>query len=275
MAHGIASSLVAGEQHLGQPGFADSVLSARVELYACLQLLADRARFITGATWAAIALHEDHDFVYCAAAGNSAPVIGSTLDVRTVRPEQALGADGKSLLVTVIRESKTAGFFQLVSTNAEFSDHDLKSIVRLADLVSTAIECMDAEKQTFTGHAATSMPMAATVVAPLEVVAAPKPAIPVLWHASESAASAGSSEPAVESAAAVKIYTCESCGFPVSRGRKFCVDCEARGIPSAHSVTHIFTQSEKQAESWISAHGYTIASILVSALVFAIIYWLR
>jgi hypothetical protein len=28
-------------------------------------------------------------------------------------------------------------------------------------------------------------------------------------------------------------------------------------------------------ESWISTHGYTIASVLVSALAVAIIYWLR
>jgi hypothetical protein len=31
---------------------------------------------------------------------------------------------------------------------------------------------------------------------------------------------------------------------------------------------------EKQ-ESWISAHGYTVASLLVTALVAAVVYWLR
>jgi hypothetical protein len=134
-------------------------------------------------------------------------------------------------------------------------------------MVSTAIDCMEAEKESFTEHSAPSMPMA---VAPL-----PKPATPVLWHAPESVASGGSIEPTIAPAAAVSIYTCESCGFPVSRGRKVCVDCEERGVPSADSVSRIFIHSEKQAESWISAHGYTIASILVSALVFAIIYWLR
>lgn len=267
MAHGIASSLAAADQHAEEPGFADNVLSARVELYACLQLLADRARFITGATWAAIALHEDNDFVYCAAAGNSAPVIGSTLDVKILRSEQALAEDGKSLLVTVIRASKTAGFFQLVSTDAEFSDHDLQSIIRLAEMVGTAIDCMEAEQQTLGEHSVQSMPMA---VAPL-----PKPPIPVLWHAPESVASGGSIEPAVAPAPAVSIYTCESCGFPVSRGRKVCVDCEEHGVPGADNAARIFAASKKEEESWIGAHGYTIASILVSALVFAIIYWLR
>ena len=32
-------------------GFSDLALHAKVELYACLHLLADRARFMTGADW--------------------------------------------------------------------------------------------------------------------------------------------------------------------------------------------------------------------------------
>src|SRR5438105_15877511 len=130
MAPSVATSMAVADQASGTDGLADHFLNARVELYACLQLLADRARFITGATWAAIALHERNEFVYCAAAGNSAPVIGSEFNVKTLRPEQSLGADGKSLLVTVIRNSRTAGFFQLFSETTKFSDHDLQSIVR-------------------------------------------------------------------------------------------------------------------------------------------------
>src|SRR5438874_8068094 len=131
MAHGVATSLAVADPQYGLTRIAGHILDARVELYACLQLLADRARFITGATWAAIALHERNEFIYCAAAGNSAPVIGSEFNVKTLRPEQSLGADGKSLLVTVIRNSRTVGFFQLFAETAKFSDHDLQSIVRL------------------------------------------------------------------------------------------------------------------------------------------------
>ena len=153
MAPGVATPLAVADQHSGFPGLADHALNANIELYACLQLLADRARFITGATWAAIALHERNEFIYCAAAGNSAPVIGSEFDVKTLRPEQSLGADGKSLLVTVMRNSKTAGFFQLFSETAKFSDHDLRSITRLADMVGTAINCMEAEQNSIAdGH---------------------------------------------------------------------------------------------------------------------------
>jgi len=264
MAHGVATPLAVADQHSRLPGLADHVLNARVELYACLQLLADRARFITGATWAAIALHERSEFIYCAAAGNSTPVIGSEFNVKTLRPEQSLGADGKSLLVTVIRNSKTAGFFQLFSETAKFSDHDLRSIVRLADMVGTAINCMEAEQNSI----ADEHPSVPTLVAQ-----SAKQAVPVLWHAPDGLASGASNKSSSTSDLAVSVYACESCGFPVSRGRTICVDCEERGTASS-TMAGLLTASQKD-ESWISAHGYTIASVLVSALVFAIIYWLR
>lgn len=264
MAHGVATPLVVADQHSGFPGLADHVLNARVELYACLQLLADRARFITGATWAAIALHERNEFIYCAAAGNSAPVIGSEFTVKTLRPEQSLGDDGKSLLVSVIRNSKTAGFFQLFSETAKFSNHDLQSIIRLADMVDTAINCMEAEQNAIADEHP-SVP--ALVAQPL------KPAVPVLWHAPDGLAPKESNKSSSASDLAVSVYACESCGFPVSRGRTICVDCEERGTPSA-TMARLLSARQKE-ESWISAHGYTIASLLVSALVAAVIYWLH
>jgi hypothetical protein len=265
MAHGVATPLAVADQRSEFPGLADHALNANIELYACLQLLADRARFITGATWAAIALHERNEFIYCAAAGNSAPVIGSEFDVKTFRPEQSLGADGKSLLVTVMRNSKTAGFFRLFSETAKFSDHDLRSITRLADMVGTAINCMEAEQNSIADEHRSL---------PALVTQSSKPAVPVLWHAPDGLGSGASIKSSSASDRAVTVYACESCGFPVSRGRTMCVDCEERGSASA-TMARLLTVTQKKDESWISAHGYTIASLLVSALVAAIIYWLH
>jgi hypothetical protein len=265
MGQSVATPLAVADQHPGLSGLADRVLNARIELYACLQLLADRARFITGATWAAIALHERNEFIYCAVAGNSSLVIGSEFNVKTLRPEQSLAADGKSLLVTVIRNSKTAGFFQLFSETGKFSDHDLQSIIRLADMVGTAINCMEAEQNSI----ADEHPSVPSLVAQ-----PPKPSVPVLWHAPEGFVSGASTKSSSASDFAVSVYACESCGFPVSRDRTICVDCEERGTPSA-SMARLLTTGPKKDENWLSAHGYTIASLLVSALVFAIIYWLR
>jgi hypothetical protein len=265
MGQGVATSMAVADPHSGPPGLADHVLNARVELYACLQLLADRARFITGATWAAIALLEGTDFIYCAAAGNSAPMIGSALDIRTLRTGLSLAADGKSLLVRVIRESKTVGFFHLVSGTAGFSNQDLQSIVRLAEMVATAIHCMEAEQHSVVDE---HSPV------PSLVAQAPKLPASVLWHAPESLASGSSNKSDSASDVAVIVYACESCGFPVSRGRTMCVDCEERGSPSA-TMARLLSSRQKEDESWLSAHGYTIASLLVSALAAAIIYWLH
>jgi hypothetical protein len=40
-------------------------------------------------------------------------------------------------------------------------------------------------------------------------------------------------------------------------------------------MARLLSARQKEDESWLSTHGYTVASLLVSALVFAIIYWLR
>jgi len=265
MGQGVATSMAVADPHSGPPGLADHVLNARVELYACLQLLADRARFITGATWAAIALLEGTDFIYCAAAGDSAPMIGSALDIRTLRTGLSLAADGKSLLVRVIRESKTVGFFHLVSGTAGFSNQDLQSIVRLAEMVATAIHCMEAEQHSVVDEHSR---------VPALIAQPPKPASPVLWHAPAGLVSGPSNKSESASDPAVTVYACESCGFPVSRGRTMCVDCEERGSPSA-TMARLLSSRQKEDESWLSAHGYTIASLLVSALAAAIIYWLH
>lgn len=272
MAPSVATPLAFADQASRPSAFADQMLNARIELYACLQLLADRARFITGATWAAIALREGDEIIYCAAAGSSAPVIGSPLDVKTLQSGQSVNSDKKSLLVKVVRESKTAGFFQLVSNSGEFNDDDLQSIVRLAGMVSTAVDCMEAEKHSITEQSTPVIPMAVT---PLAVAQSPKPAVPVLWHAPESSPSGSSSKSSAASDFAVSIYACESCGFPVSKGRTLCLDCEDRGTSSAASMARLLSTRQAQEESWLSTHGYTIASLLISALVAAIIYWLH
>lgn len=273
MAHSAATQLAVTEQPSSPLGLADLVLSAKVEFYACLQLLADRAHFITGASWAAIALFENKEFVYCAAAGSSGPVIGSAADIKVLQPNKPLVADGKTLVVPIIRDSKTAGFFQLVSDAAQFSDYDLQSIVRLGEMVGTAIDQMEAEEHSI---AQQSTPVIAAVPAPLipTVSEQPrKPTAPVLWHAPEGVTSGASSKASASPEIAVSVYACDSCGFPVSREHTICVDCEERGSPT--SMAQLFSASEKDQEGWFSAHGYTIASVLVSALAAAVIYWLR
>ncbi len=78
MGQGTATKLAPASHATAEAsGTSQFLLSARVELYACLQLLAERARFITGASWSAIALREGERFVYRTASGDGAPEIGT------------------------------------------------------------------------------------------------------------------------------------------------------------------------------------------------------
>src|SRR5690348_16942819 len=83
----------------GEDGGRSLAEMAERDLAATLQLLAERAQYITGATGAAIALR-DHDEMVCrASAGSSAPEVGTQLQVNSglsgesVRTRQTLRCD--------------------------------------------------------------------------------------------------------------------------------------------------------------------------------------
>ena len=71
----LASALTAGPPPNGQ-----RALQAP-DLEAALQLLVERARYITGATGAALALLQGGEMVCRASAGSSAPAVGARLQV--------------------------------------------------------------------------------------------------------------------------------------------------------------------------------------------------
>jgi len=66
---------------------------------------------------------------------------------------------------------------------------------------------------------------------------------------------------------------CAACGFPVSPGRNLCVECEQKSETPVAAPAELF--STQNQESWISEHGYTVASLIVSAVAAAIIFWFR
>jgi hypothetical protein len=230
-------------------------------------LLAERARFLTGASSVAIALHEEDRLVYAAISGDDAPQPGSSVNltkteiaqcVKDLKPVRAkiAGPLPFTMLVPILRDEKFAGCFELLGL-IEFEDRDLEQVSRLAELASTAVEYHDgalkAARQEF------------------EEVPGPQPA-PALWHAPEVAPQpAAEPEPSATSPA-VDVHNCASCGFPVSGRRALCLECEQKA-DLAHPIPEVITTPSH--ESWISSHGYTIASLFLSALVIAVIFWLR
>jgi len=138
---------------------------AERDLAATLQLLAERAQYITGATGAAIALR-DHDEMVCrASAGTSAPAVGILLQINSglsgesVRTQQTLRCDDASTDTRVNRESCEAlgissvvvmpllrgdeviGVFELFSDQPNiFEARDIAALERMGAMVHAALE---------------------------------------------------------------------------------------------------------------------------------------
>jgi putative methionine-R-sulfoxide reductase with GAF domain len=246
---------------------------ARRDLEAALQLLAERAQYITGASGAAIALIEESGMICRASAGPSAPALGAEVQVRSsltgesVRTRQVLRCDDaetdprvnrescralgiKSVMVVpLIREQEVIGVFELLADRASaFEERDITALGRLAEMVQTGLEHADAAKRALQEIAAKN-----EQATQQEERKPPEPGPPLAEietekDTSEAVASGLGSETPEPTALKLdppepvqpkeidKIGACEACGFPVSEGRTLCVDCEAARISGDSSA---------------------------------------
>lgn len=138
---------------------------AERDLTATLQLLAERAQYITGATGAAIALRDHEEMVCRASAGSSAPEVGAQLQVNSglsgesVRTRQTLRCDDAAtdtrvnrercealgirsvVVMPLLRGDEVIGVFELFSDQANvFETRDLAALERMGAMVHTALE---------------------------------------------------------------------------------------------------------------------------------------
>jgi putative methionine-R-sulfoxide reductase with GAF domain len=246
-------------------GSTSLVEMAQRDLEAALQLLAERAQYITGASGAAIALLEDREMICRASAGPSAPALGAEVQVKSgltgesVRTRQVLRCDDaetdsrvnrescralgiKSVMVVpLIREQLVIGVFELLADRANaFEERDVTALERLAEMVQTGLEHADAAKRalpeiaTKNEQAVTqqkepepSEPTAETpTIAAVEIKEdKPVASVPASKAAETIEVKAEQPEP-VPPKELDKIRNCEACGFPVSEGRTLCLDCE-------------------------------------------------
>ena len=144
---------------------------AQRDLDAALQLLADRAQYITGASGAAIALRRDgrNDMLCRASTGANAPELGALLStefglsgesVRTRRPLRCDDAERDArvnrevcrklgiasvVVMPVVNDDDVLGVFELFSGKANaFSERDLSAVQRLSEMVETAVRLAQA-----------------------------------------------------------------------------------------------------------------------------------
>ncbi|MFZ0940480.1 MAG: GAF domain-containing protein [Candidatus Sulfotelmatobacter sp.] len=140
---------------------------AHADLDAALQLLAERAQYITGATGAAIALRrgERHDMQCRASAGSNAPELGALLSMEyglsgeSVRTRQLLRCDDAErdprvnrdicrelgiasvVVMPVVSDDQVLGVFELLSGKPRaFDERDLSALLRLGEMVETAVK---------------------------------------------------------------------------------------------------------------------------------------
>ncbi len=133
---------------------------------ATLQLLAERAQYITGASGAAIALRrgEHNDMLCRASAGSNAPELGALLSTEdglsgeSVRTRQALRCDDAEcdprvnqegcrrlgiasvVVMPIISEQQVIGVFELFSGKPHaFEQRDVAALQRLSEMVETAV----------------------------------------------------------------------------------------------------------------------------------------
>lgn len=248
--------------------------TAELEFQAALQLLIGRACWVTGAVAGALALEEHGVFAYKAASGEGehdpgTPAATETDPIReclaerwTVRCAKA-HAPGFTMAVPLVRDDKAIGFIELTS-NLEFTAEGSEVVARIADLAIVALEHR---------HAAQRAQELNFREDELD--------LPSLWHAPDNAHKndarfIGDVEvatiPVTTKSSIPEIGKCAACGFPVSPNRSLCVECE-QNPESASAAKPLFTAEPEQ--SWLSEHGYTIASILVTAVTVAIILWLK
>jgi RNA polymerase subunit RPABC4/transcription elongation factor Spt4 len=285
-----------------EPGKGLSIMqSARPDLETTLQLLAERAQYITGASGAAIALR-DGDRVLCrASSGSAAPELGCYLDLsaglsgQSVRMRAALRCDDTAIDPRVDREScrrlgiasfavmpilhdgEVVGIFEIFAGKPRaFQERDLAALERLREMVNTALDRPAPDRANATSFQVHETKVRVKVAGACSSTASGPAANPVRADGKESTFAAGVTRsqraPEEEKRPVERIEACKNCGLPVSEGRSACLDCETKGIPAGYSgflFAVDYNPPRSEIKSWIIANRYVIGMVLISVATIA------
>lgn len=169
-----ASALASNVRFPGEDKGRSLAEMAQRDLDAALQLLADRAQYITGASGAAIALRRDgkNDMLCRASSGENAPELGALLSTEfglsgeSVRTRQPLRCDDAArdarvnrdvcrqmgiasvVVMPVVNDDEVLGVFELFSGKANaFGVRDVSAVQRLSEMVETAFRLAQATER--------------------------------------------------------------------------------------------------------------------------------
>jgi len=290
----------------GNDGGQSLAETAQRDLNAALQLLAERARYITGAMAATIALREGEQLLCRACIGSGAQKIGVVMQVgsglaaESMRTRRILRCHdaatdarvnlekcrkfgiGSAMVMPLVNGQEIVGVFELLSGNANaFEERDLNAMERLGEMIETAVEQAAAVRQVPTDSHPDD-PLAEPQVIPLATIEPPavvEATAPEVEEAVAPVALAAQSEeaPLLERGT---IGSCQNCSFPVSGRRRLCVYCETNGAKSEESAEAVAapaflseTARPARKSSWFR---YVIGVVLVGAILVEVaILWLR
>ncbi len=163
---GLHPAVASAVRFPGEDGGRSLAEMAQSDLDAALQLLADRAQYITGANGAAIALRRvgKNDMMCRACTGANVPELGALLStefglsgesVRTRRPLRCDDAErdprvnregcrelgiASVVVMPVVNDDEVMGVFELFSGKVNaFGERDLSALQRLSEMVETAV----------------------------------------------------------------------------------------------------------------------------------------
>jgi putative methionine-R-sulfoxide reductase with GAF domain len=276
---------------------------AKRDLETTLQLLTERALYITGATGAAIALREGKEMICCARAGESAPKLtarvemSSGLAAESVRHQQILRCPDTSddprvnrescqakgilsaMVMPLLRQEEVVGVFELLSGQRNaFEERDVVVLERLGEMVQTAMDHAEAAHRAqseifLRGNSALGGENEADADSPTEISSA---------LLSDAGISLEPEDAPIQPVERGKIGSCAACGFPISEGRTLCLDCEKSQAPHKQPAGNQESEepaflsdlgaSETETRGW---HKYLIAVLLVAAAVVAVLLYVR
>ena len=223
---------------------------ARKDIEGTLQLLADRAQYITGASGAAIALRTGRDITCRASSGPAAPEIGTFLQVNSglsgesIRKRKVMRCDDAAAdprvnhescrtlgiasfaVVPLIRNDSVIGIIEIFSgLPNSFEDRDIIALQRIGEMVNTALDHVEnAHPQSIIANLEVDEILLRNEISPEETNGT---AVKFHETANDLSNLVQLNEDQRRALHEQGISTCTVCGFPVSDNRTVCLDCES------------------------------------------------
>lgn len=269
--------------------------TAERDLEATLQLLAERARYLTGASGVSIGLRSGTVVVCRASAGPLGLELGSRLPVdsgpmtESLRLRQILRCEddekdscknteiwpepgiASTMVGPLLRGGEMVGVFELVAERVRaFEERNVNTMHRLSEMMVTALEHFNAASQEPPISKTVEMPATQTESKVTVAAVASGKASASAGVKPQIAPALATNPPTQEPSNTWKVQRCQACGFPISEIRTLCLDCEETQ-DSEQPPAFLGNLSAAGEPGWLQSHLYTMGTLFIAALTVALL----